>query len=164
MLKPPRIRQAVADDAAHLIFLIASLAEFENLPVPDKDAQQRLIRDGFGHTPMFEAWLAEIDGESKPVGYAFVYMAYSTFLAAPTLFLEDIFVLPEHRKKGIGKALLRHCIQVANERGCGRMEWNCLDWNIDAQGMYEDMGAKRMSDWLLYRMDGETLGRSKGKI
>ncbi len=145
-----KLRQAERADTDSLISLIVALADFEKLPPPDADAQARLIADGFGERPKFEAWLAEWNG--RPVGYAFFFETYSTFLARPTLYLEDVFVLPDFRRRGIGKALLRHCVQLARERGCGRMEWTCLDWNVGAQAVYEKMGARRMDEWQLYRL------------
>ena len=149
------IRRAESPDAGTLIALITALAEFEHLPPPDGEARERLVAHGFGEQPNFEAWLAEWDG--VPVGYAFLFETYSTFLARPTLYLEDLFVLPAYRSRGIGKALLRFCIQMAQERGCGRMEWTCLDWNTSAQKIYEGLGAKRMSEWYLYRLDRDAM-------
>ena len=151
------IRRAERADADPLIALITALADFEHLPPPDAEARARLIEHGFGERPKFEAWLAEWEGMPGPVGYAFTFETYSTFLARPTLYLEDLFVLPEYRKQGIGKALLRFCIQTAHARGCGRMEWTCLDWNTDAQKVYEGLGAKRMSEWYLYRMTRDVM-------
>lgn len=149
------LRRAERADSQALISLIVALAEFEKLPPPDTDAQARLIADGFGAAPKFEAWLAEWD--AQPVGYAFFFETYSTFLARPTLYLEDLFVLPDFRRRGIGKALLNHCVKLAKERGCGRMEWTCLDWNVDAQEVYEKMGARRMDEWLTYRLTHDAL-------
>ena len=151
----PTIRRAERADADTLFSLITALAEFEHLPPPDEDARARLTEHGFGERPKFEAWLAEWEG--VPVGYAFIFETYSTFLARPTLYLEDLFVLPEHRKKGIGRALLRFCIQTAHERGCGRMEWTCLDWNTNAQKVYEGLGAQRMTEWYLYRLTRDAM-------
>src|SRR5206468_7519027 len=121
--------------------LVIALAEFEKLPPPDAEAQARLVEDGFGARPRFEAWLAFGNGEAEPVGYALVFETYSSFLARPTLYLEDVFVLPAWRARGIGQALLRQCIQTAHERGCGRLEWACLDWNTKARKFYERIGA-----------------------
>jgi GNAT superfamily N-acetyltransferase len=148
----PSIRRATRDDAPALIRLVMALAEFEKLTPPDGAAQQRLVEHGFGERPRFETWLAFFDPVREPVGYALIFETYSSFLARPSLYLEDIFVLPEHRGRGIGSVLLRHCIRLAQERGCGRMEWTCLDWNTKAQGMYENLGAERLSQWLLYRL------------
>jgi GNAT superfamily N-acetyltransferase len=156
------IRRAERGDAAGLVRLIIALAGFEKLTPPDAAAQQRLIEDGFGERPRFEAWLAFADGEAQPVGYAIFFETYSSFLARPTLYLEDIFVLPEHRGRGIGSALLRHCIRLAHERGCGRMEWACLDWNTRAQCVYEKLGARRLSEWFYYRLDRADIERLAG--
>ncbi|MCI0533949.1 MAG: GNAT family N-acetyltransferase [Verrucomicrobiales bacterium] len=147
------LRPATRADAPALLRLITALAEFEKLEPPDSAAQQRLVEDGFGPHPRFESWLAFADGQAEPVGYAVLFEMYSTFLARPTLFLEDLFVLPEFRRRGIGTALLQHCIRLAQERGCGRMEWTSLAWNVRAQRTYERLGARRLSEWLLYRLD-----------
>jgi GNAT superfamily N-acetyltransferase len=146
------IRQATREDGAGLIKLIVALAEFEKLTPPDPEARERLLKDGFGERPRFETWLAFATGSKEPVGYALVFETYSSFLARPSLYLEDIFVLPEYRGRGIGSALLRHCIGLAHERGCGRVEWTCLDWNTRAQCTYEKLGAQRLSEWYLYRL------------
>ncbi len=149
------LRRAERADAPALIQLVVALADYEKLPPPDADAQARLIEHGFGDAPLYEAWLAECDG--TPVGYAFLIQTYSTFLARPTLYLEDLFLLPEYRRRGIGGALLRHCVALAHERGGGRMEWTCLDWNTTAQAVYEKMGARRLSDWYLYRLTRDAM-------
>ena len=146
------LRRAERTDADAVIGLIIALAEFENLPPPDEAAQARLIEHGFGNVPKFEVMLAEVEGAPGPIGYALLLQTYSTFLAQPSLYLEDVFVLTEYRKQGVGTALLRFCAQTALERGCGRLEWTCLDWNTNAQALYERMGARRMNEWLLYRM------------
>jgi GNAT superfamily N-acetyltransferase len=151
-MKTPSIRRATRNDAPALIRLIIALAEFEKLTAPDAPAQQRLTEDGFGERPRFETWLAFSDPSQEPVGYALIFETYSSFLARPSLYLEDIFVLPEHRGRGLGSALLRHCIRLAHERGCGRVEWTCLDWNTKAQCAYENLGAERLSQWFLYRL------------
>jgi GNAT superfamily N-acetyltransferase len=151
------VRRAERADAPALLRLIIALAEFEKLTPPDAAAQARLIEDGFGARPRFEAWLGFDGSQSEPVGYAFIFETYSSFLARPTLFLEDLFVLPAFRGRGIGLALLRHCIGLAQERCCGRMEWICLDWNTKAQTFYESIGARRLSEWLLYRLTAEEI-------
>ena len=147
-----RLRRATRADAPALIELIVALAQFEKIPAPTAAEQQRLIEHGFGDRPRFEAWLAFWADLPKPVGYAVLLETYSTFRASPTLYLEDLFVSPPYRRRGIGSALLRHCIQVAHERGCERMEWTCLDWNKKAQAVYERIGARHLSDWYLYRL------------
>jgi len=146
------IRRAVRADAEALLELIVALAQFEKLPPPDAEAQKRLVEDGFGEQPRFECWLGFWAGAAQPVAYALVFESYSSFLALPTLYLEDVFVLPDFRRRGIGGALLRHCIQLAHQRGCGRMEWTCLDWNTKAQAAYDQLGARHMSEWFLYRL------------
>lgn len=132
--------------------LIKALADFEALDPPDEGGRARLIRDVTSDPPMFHAYLAMLDG--SPVGYLAFYFTYSTFLARPTLFLEDIFILEGHRKKGIGRELFRFCVQEAERHGCGRMEWTALDWNAPAHRFYEGMGAKKM-DWYLFRLTAD---------
>ncbi len=155
------LRRAVRDDAEALIGLIIALADFEKLPPPDTEAQARLIEHGFGDRPKFEVILAEWaetpEEPRKIVGYAFLFETYSTFLARPSLYLEDLFVLPDYRGRGIGSALLHECIMTAHARGCGRMEWTCLDWNTNAQAVYEKLGARRMNEWYLYRLTRDTI-------
>ena len=146
------LRRATREDGTGLIKLIVSLAQFEKLTPPDEEAQRRLIEHGFGERPRFETWLAFTPESKEPVAYAMLFETYSSFLARPTLYLEDIFVLPEFRGRGIGSALLRRCIELAHERDCGRVEWTCLDWNTRAQCVYENLGARRMSEWYLYRL------------
>ena len=154
MTEPPfTLRRAQRSDAPALLRLVCALAEFEKLEPPDAEAQQRLIEDSFGAKPRIESWLAIAAEHEPPVGYAMLLETYSSFLARPTLYLEDVFVLPEFRSRGIGSAFLRRFVALAHERGCGRMEWTCLDWNTRAQRVYEDkLGAQRMSEWYLYRM------------
>jgi inorganic pyrophosphatase/GNAT superfamily N-acetyltransferase len=154
---PVVIRRAIAGDAGLIIKLIVGLAEFEKLPPPDEAAQRRLIADAFGPRPRFEIYLAEVD--SSAAGYAFVFETYSTFLAMPTLYLEDLFILPEYRGKRIGYALMLHLAREALRRGCGRLEWVVLDWNSHAIDFYERLGARRLADWLPYRLDIEGLQR-----
>ena len=152
-----RIRKATEQDSLAIIKLIIALAEFVKLPPPDEAARERLIADAFGPRPRFEIFLAEIDGQV--VGYAFVFETYSTFLALPTLYLEDLFVLAEFRGRRIGYALFRHCAQEALHRGCGRFEWAVLDWNQHAIEFYERLGARHLHDWRIYRLDRAGLER-----
>ena len=149
------LRRATREDASALIELITALARFEQLTPPNAEEQKRLLEDGFGDQPRFEAWLAFWEHAPLPVGYAVFFETYSTFRATPTFYLEDIFVLPEYRRRGIGSALLQHCIRLAHERGCARMEWTCLDWNRKAQQVYERLGARHLSEWYLYRLTRE---------
>lgn len=142
------LRRAERKDAPALIRLIRAQADFEKLPPPDAAAEARLRDHGFGDHPRFEAWLAPVPGCTDPVGYALIFETYSTFLAKPTLYIEDILVLPDWRGRGIGSALLRQCVQLAHARDCGRVEWTCLDWNTRAQQVSEaKVGARKMSEW-----------------
>lgn len=146
------LRRAKRADAPALIRLIVALAEFEKLAPPDTAGRRRLIRDGFGPKAKYEAWLAYWGKERAPVGYAILVPLYSSFEARPTLYLEDLFVLPAYRGRGIGKAMMLHCIELARQRKCGRMEWTCLDWNVKAQEFYRKLGARKLSEWFLYRL------------
>ncbi len=149
------IRPATAADADTLLGLIDALADYEHLPRPDAEARGRLVDHAFGEKPFFRAVL--IESEGRPVGYAVYFFTYSTFLARPSLYLEDIFVLPEDREHGCGTALMRHLARVALDAGCGRMEWQVLDWNEPAIRFYERLGARRLQEWLPYRMTREEL-------
>ena len=146
------LRKATREDGAGLIKLVIALAQFEKLTPPDAEAQERLLKHGFRERPRFETWLGFVPESKEPVAYAMIFETYSSFLARPTLYLEDIFVLPEFRERGLGSALLQQCIRLAHERDCGRVEWTCLDWNTRAQCVYENLGAQRMSEWYLYRL------------
>jgi GNAT superfamily N-acetyltransferase len=156
MRSEPVVRPATASDAEAFLSLVDALADYEKLERPAPDARERLLRDGFGDRSAFRPYLAELHGE--PVGYAITFLTYSSFLARPTLYLEDIFVLPEARSRGVGKALFRLAAAEAVERGCGRMEWAVLDWNQLAIDFYERMGARRMAEWYTYRLAGEQIG------
>lgn len=149
------IRPATAEDAGILFDLLDALADYEKLPRPDRQARERLRRDGFGEHPLFRAYLGEIDGE--PVAYAITYRTYSSFLALPTLFLEDLFVLPDARGRGVGGALFRHLVAEAVREGCGRMEWVVLDWNRAAIEFYERLGGRRLTEWYTYRLTREKM-------
>jgi GNAT superfamily N-acetyltransferase len=153
------LRRATRPDAPALLELIAALAHFEKLAGPDAAEQERLIEHGFGEKPRFEAWLAFWKERPDPAAYAVIFEMYSTFRASPILYLEDLFVLPEFRHRGIGSALLRHCIQLAHTRGCSSMEWTCLDWNKRAQEVYESIGARRLSEWHFYRLTRDGMAK-----
>jgi GNAT superfamily N-acetyltransferase len=151
----PSIRRATSADGPAFLALVQALADYEHLPPPPPEAQQRLLCDAFGERPRFDLFLAEVGGQV--VAYAVVFETYSTFLARPTLYLEDIFVLPEHRRRGVGDALFRFCMAETLRRGCGRMEWAVLDWNTPAISFYEKQGAKRLREWLPYRLTREQI-------
>jgi GNAT superfamily N-acetyltransferase len=144
------VRPAGRKDGKQFLELVDALADYEKLKRPSRSARARLLRDAFGKRKRFEALIAFVD--RKPVGYAIFFETYSSFLALPTLYLEDIFVLQEYRKERIGLKLFRHYWDEARRRRCGRMEWTVLDWNKSAIRFYEKLGAKHMKEWNLYRM------------
>jgi GNAT superfamily N-acetyltransferase len=149
------VRPATPDDADAFLALVDGLADYERLARPDADARQRLVRDAFSTPARFELLLAEIDDEV--VGYAAWFPTYSTFLARPSLYLEDLFVTPSARGRRAGLALFRACAAEAVRRGYGRMEWSVLDWNTPSIEFYEALGARRNQEWLPFRLDGEAL-------
>ena len=151
------VRKATEDDASVILSLVDALAAYEKLDPPDARAKERLIRDMTGNHPRFDAYLAEIEG--KGAGYAFVFETYSSFLALPTLYLEDLFVLPKYRKKKIGAALFSAMVKESHQRGCGRMEWAVLDWNQLAIDFYKRFGATHLSQWHLYRLTQREIER-----
>jgi GNAT superfamily N-acetyltransferase len=155
------VRRAVPADSADILALIHALADYEKLPPPDAAAQSRLIADAFAERPRFEIFLAEVDGQVA--GYAFIFETYSTFLALPTLYLEDIFVLESFRGKRVGYALFQYCVQEAHRRGCGRMEWVVLDWNTPSIEFYEKQGAQHLNEWQHYRLTAEQIAVLTGK-
>lgn len=156
------VQKATAGDAAALAELVCALADYEQLPRPEPAALERLARDAFGPAPRFDTWLARADG--RAVGYAITFFTYSTFLAMPTLYLEDLFVLPDYRSLGIGKRLFLACAQYGYERGCGRMEWQVLNWNAPAIAFYQRMGARHMAEWQPFRMTRDQMGALIGDL
>ncbi|MDT8325375.1 MAG: GNAT family N-acetyltransferase [Bacteroidota bacterium] len=149
------IRPLRHEDADAFLALIDALADYEKLARPDADARTRLIRDAFANAPRYEAFLASVDG--RDVGYAIIYETYSSFLALPTLYLEDIFVLPDARSNRVGLALFLHVAGLARARGCGRMDWTVLNWNTLAQDFYDKLGARHLEEWQLFRLDAASL-------
>jgi GNAT superfamily N-acetyltransferase len=150
-----RIRPAEAADVPVIADLIRGLATFEKLEDQVSMTEERLAESLFGQHRYAETLLAEDDG--TPVGFALFFHNFSTFLGLPGVYLEDLFVIPEHRGRGVGRALLRDLARLAVERGCGRLEWSVLDWNRDAIGFYERLGARPNSEWTVYRLTGEAL-------
>jgi GNAT superfamily N-acetyltransferase len=149
------VRPATREDAPALLDLVDALADYEKLPRPDAGARERLMRDGFGPRPRFQLLIGERAG--APAGYALFFETYSSFLARPTLYLEDLFVHPDHRKSGLGLALFRAVAAEAVRRECGRMEWAVLTWNRLAIDFYERQGAVAMDDWRTFRLAGDAL-------
>jgi GNAT superfamily N-acetyltransferase len=149
------IRPAERSDVPLVAGLIRQLAIFEKLEHEVVLTEGLLTAGLFGARPYAEAVIAEEDGE--PIGFALFFHTFSTFLARPGLYLEDLFVLPDHRGRGVGRALLAHLAQLALERGCGRLEWAVLNWNQEAIRFYERLGARPNSEWTVYRLAGEAL-------
>lgn len=149
------IRKATRADASTVLALVDALAAYEKLDPPDAGAKARLINDMTGPRPRIDAYLADLDGMAA--GYAFVFETYSSFLALPTLYLEDLFVLPEYRSRKVGYTLFMTMVEEAHRRGCGRMEWTVLDWNQLAIDFYRRLGAQHMKEWHLYRLVREDI-------
>ena len=156
-----RIREAVEADLPLIASLIRELADYERL-LHEVTLTEDGLRDAlFGERPYAEVAIAELEG-GEPAGFALYFHNFSTFLGRPGIYLEDLFVRPQHRAMGIGQALLRHLGRLAAERGCGRLEWAVLDWNEAAIGFYRGLGARPVEGWSVYRLDGEALERLNG--
>jgi GNAT superfamily N-acetyltransferase len=140
-----------------ILDLIHALADYENLTHMVTATEERLRKALFGNKPVAEVLLAH--HECECAGFAVFFTSYSTFLAEAGLYLEDLYVKPHLRGKGIGLALLKHLARLATERGCGRMEWGVLDWNQPAIRFYQKLGALPMDQWTKYRLTGEALER-----
>jgi len=151
------IRAAQPDDTADIFALIQALAEYEKLSHQVTGDIALLRQHLFGDRPCVEAIVAEVAG--KLVGFALFFTNYSTFLTKPGIYLEDLFVLPQYRGQGIGKALLSRLARLVMERDYGRLEWSVLDWNAHAIGFYERMGATVLPDWRICRVTGEAIDR-----
>jgi len=152
------LRPAGSGDLAAVLDLIRALADYEKLGhevVATEDGLRQSLFPADGAKPDAHCVIAEVDG--APAGFALYFFNFSTFLARPGLYLEDLFVKPEFRSQGLGKALLLHLAKIANARGCGRMEWAVLDWNQPAIEFYESLGAKRMKAWQICRLTGASL-------
>ena len=152
---PRHIRSATPADVPLILDFIRNLAVYEKLAHEVIATEETLHRTLFGSPPAAHVVIAEV--ESIPAGFALYFFNYSTFLAKPGLYLEDLFVKPEFRGAGTGKALLLQLAKIANARGCGRMEWSVLDWNESAIKFYESLGAKRLKEWQICRLTGAAL-------
>ena len=155
MSSPHTLRAAEPRDVTAIVALITELAEFEQLTHLLEVTPDKLAPHLFGARPVAECVVAEVAGEV--VAFALFFSNYSTFLARPGLYLEDLYVRPAHRGSGLGRALLEHLARLAIERGCGRFEWSVLDWNVNAIAFYELLGATVMPDWRICRLSGERL-------
>lgn len=148
------IRPAVEADCAVILRFVRELAEFEHEAHSVKASEEDFRRDGWGDHSVFEALIAELDG--APVGFALTFRTYSTWEGRPGLFVEDLYVTPDARTYGVGRALLARVAQRAVERGCRRVDLNVLDWN-PARGFYDRIGFHQMKEWLPYRLTGDAL-------
>jgi GNAT superfamily N-acetyltransferase len=151
------IRSATAEDAAIVLQMIRDLAEYEKLTHVLVATEEKIRATMFGNDPAAEVLLAYEGKEC--IGFAVFFRTYSTFLASAGVFLEDIFVKPHARGQGAGFALLRRVAEIARERGCGRVEWEVLDWNQPAIEFYRKLGAEPVEGWTKYRLTGEALDR-----
>jgi GNAT superfamily N-acetyltransferase len=154
---PVQILPATEADAGTILGFIRQLAEYERLAHEVVATESSLREHLFGPHAAAEVILARIG--DHPVGFALFFTTFSTFVGRPGIWLEDLFVVPEHRRRSVGKALLREVASVALRRNCGRLEWSVLDWNEPAIELYRAMGAQAMSDWTIQRVTGDALKR-----
>ena len=150
-----RIRPAQPSDVDLIFSLITELAEYERAPEQVTGTPELLREALFGERPSAEAVIAELDGQ--PAGFALFHGTFSTWECRPGLWLEDLYVPPEHRRAGVGGALLAHVAALAVQRGCARLEWAALDWNAPALDFYAKLDAKRLDEWVMHRLDGQAL-------
>jgi GNAT superfamily N-acetyltransferase len=149
------IRPATPEDIPLILQFIRELAEYEHAPEQAIARPEDLLRDGWGTQPKFRVLIAEWDGE--PAGFALFFYNYSTWQGRPGLYLEDLFVRPAFRGRGIGKALLVELAKIAVKENCGRFQWQVLDWNQPSIDFYEALGARKLAEWLTMRVEGEAL-------
>ena len=154
------IRPATPGDVKQILAFIQALATYERAPDAVEATEEGLLRDGFGPRPFYECLIAEHDGQ--PAGFALYFFNYSTWVGRPGIYLEDLFVYPELRGHGIGKALLQRVAAVAVGNGCQRMQWAVLDWNTPAIDFYAAMGGEFLDEWRNVRVSGEALTRLAG--
>ena len=154
------IRKATPGDAAQILEFIRALAAFERAPDAVTATEEGLIRDGFGAHPFFQCLIADYDGQ--PAGFALYFFNYSTWVGRPGIYVEDLFVLPQFRRKGIGREMLRQVAAIAIENGCQRLQWEVLDWNTPAIDFYCDLGAEFLDEWRNVRLSGAALKQLAG--
>lgn len=149
------VRNATKEDVPLILALIRELAEYEKLSHEVSATEDRLRDSLFGEHPAAEVRIGECDG--RPAAFALFFHNFSTFLGKPGIYLEDLYVRPEFRGRGLGKAVMAHLAWLAKERGCGRLEWWVLGWNEPAIEFYKSLGAEAMEDWTVYRVSGSAL-------
>lgn len=149
------IRKAVREDAATIFRFICDLAEFEKALDKVETSAEGIAEAMFGPDAVTGGLIAEVDG--KPAGFAVYYYTFSTWQGRNGIYLEDLYVDPEHRGAGLGKALMKAVAEIAVKRGCGRMEWSVLDWNVGAIRVYDAVGGVPQSEWIRYRLEDDTL-------
>lgn len=154
------IRRAVAGDVPQILTFVRELADYEKVPHEVKATEADLLRDGFSGAPRFFVEIAEWEG--APAGFALWFFNYSTWEGRPGLYLEDLFVRPAFRGRGIGKALLVHLARCAVAEECGRFQWQVLDWNLPAIGFYETLGARALKEWVTMRVSEPDIARLAG--
>jgi GNAT superfamily N-acetyltransferase len=154
------IRPATPDDVPEVLAMIRELAEYEKAPGEVVATEAQLREQGFGPRRAFEVLMADVDGVVE--GFALFVFGFSTWRGTPTLHLEDLFVRPDHRKRGVGLALMRALAREARGRGCERFVWQVLDWNTPAIEFYESLGAGVLRQWLTVRVTGQALDRLAG--
>lgn len=147
-------RYANSDDTALILYFIKELAEYEQM-LDEVVATEELLNEWLFEKKKAEVIFALVDG--KEIGFALFFHNFSTFLGRSGIYLEDLYIKPEYRGKGYGKALFKQLAKIADERKCGRLEWWCLDWNKPSINFYLSLGAKAMDDWTVYRITGDTL-------
>jgi GNAT superfamily N-acetyltransferase len=157
----PRLRAATPADVPVILRLVRDLAEYERAPRAVVATEEDFLRHGFGEKPRFSVLLAEEDGQVA--GFALWFFTFSTWLGRPGLYLEDLFVRPELRGRGIGKAMMVELAGIAVREECGRFEWSVLDWNQPSIDFYRSLGARLMEEWVVCRLEGEPLRSLAGR-
>jgi GNAT superfamily N-acetyltransferase len=155
------VRRARRNDSNQFLRLLVELANFEHLEPPSPSARRRIVRDIFDKKKLglLLAFVSDTSAKKIAAGYALYFYTYSSFLARPTLYLEDLFVSEKFRLRKIGRELFMTCVMEASKKGCGRMEWSVLTWNKNAIRFYEKAGARRLKEWHYYRLDSKALDR-----
>ena len=159
----PTIRPATPADIPQILAFIRDLAAFEREPDAVHATEAALLRDGFGPAPRFHCLIAETNESAAPAGFALYFHNYSTWRGHAGIHVEDLYVRPEHRGRGIGKALLTRIAAIAHAEGCTRLQWDVLEWNTPAIHFYQQLGAKMMTEWRIMRVEGDAVSALAGQ-